>query len=375
MKQEFNLVGVLKTLFTWRKPILYVTGAVAVLSVIFSLLAPVYFQGKTVFYAASQDLFKPEKVFGGSTSDMLYYGSDDDIDRILTLAFSSDVIHFLVDSFNLYEHYEIDPDRSRAEYEVELHFLGLYDVLQTKFDALELTYEDQDPELAAAVANAARERINALAQKIIKESQASLISSFSQAILIKEKALDKLTDSLAYYRQKYRIYSPEDQTELLSTRLTKVETSLIGLRAKIDALERTRYRSSRLNDSLNLLRANLQAFEQEQKVLNSDTSQSAFNLKRFNQAKGVIEILDEEYSRANSQLSSDRERLKFYQAGYALEVPAVHIIEEAEVPVVKHRPKRSILVMASTLAAFVFSVIGVLLFVAYKEFDWKEITG
>ena len=137
MNQEYNFLGVLKILYQWKKHVMYVTGGAFVLSLILSFLLPVYYQGKTVFYAASQDLFKPEKIFGGSNTDMYYYGGGEDIDRILTIGYSSDLVHFLVDSFNLFQHYNINPDKPRSRYNIEKHFLGLYNILQTKRDALE----------------------------------------------------------------------------------------------------------------------------------------------------------------------------------------------------------------------------------------------
>ncbi len=374
MKQEYNFMGILRTLYLWRRPIMYVTGGAFALSLVLSFLLPVYYQGKTVFYAASQDLFKPEKVFGGSNSDMYYFGGGEDIDRILTIGYSSELINFLVDSFNLYQHYDIAPDKPRSKYNVEKHFLGLYDILQTKRDALELTYEDKNPEMAAIIANAARDRINTIASGLIKDSQQKIVTSYQIAIRDKENAINELLDSLTYYREKHKIYSPKEQTEYLSGRLTELESKLIGTKAKISSLVNIRGRTRALNDSLSILRANQDALEQELLVLNSDTSKSSFNLRNFNQAKGKIEILEESYDRANSQLSADRERLKFFKAALTLDISAVKTIEEASVPVIKHRPKKSIVVLASTAAAFLFSIIGVLLIVAYREVDWREIT-
>jgi len=354
---------------------MYVTGAAAILSLIFSFLMPVYYQGKTVFYAASQDLFKPEKIFGGSNSDMFYFGGGEDIDRTLTLGYSSDLVHFIVDSFNLYQHYNIDPDKARSRHNIEKHFLGLYDIMQTKRDALELTYEDKNPEMAAIVTNAIRERINSLATRLIKDSQRNIIESYKTTIIQKSEALNTILDSLSYYRQKHKIYSPIEQSEYLSGRLTEIESGIIGLNAKISSLERLRSRSQKINDSLSFMRATLSANQQELLVLDSDTSQSNYSLRKFNKARGKVEILEEAYNRANSQLSADRERLKFFEAGYNLDISALKVIEEATVPVVKHRPKKSIVILASTAAAFIFSVIGVLLFVAYREVDWKQITA
>ena len=52
----------------------------------------------------------------------------------------------------------------------------------------------------------------------------------------------------------------------------------------------------------------------------------------------------------------------------------VLIIEEADTPLIKNRPKRSVIVLASVLGAFLFSVLGALVADAYRDIDWKSIT-
>ena len=109
-----TLMPILGTLYPWRRRILYITITAFVLSIIFSLFMRNYYKGTTIFYAASQDLFKPEKVFGNASQEMFYYGSGEDIDRILTVGNSHEVIDYLIDSFDLWTVYKIKPGTSRA---------------------------------------------------------------------------------------------------------------------------------------------------------------------------------------------------------------------------------------------------------------------
>ena len=164
-KNTDNLLGVLKTLFKWKKQIFLVCLIAGIGSVIISLLLPVYFQATTVFLAASPDQAKPELIFGSGTLEGEYYGNENDIDRILTIAESSELFDFLIDTFNLYQHYKIDSTANRAPYRVKKKLAKLYDVAKTKRDAIELSVEDQDKELAAAIANTARRKINEILQR------------------------------------------------------------------------------------------------------------------------------------------------------------------------------------------------------------------
>jgi uncharacterized protein involved in exopolysaccharide biosynthesis len=48
-------------------------------------------------------------------------------------------------------------------------------------------------------------------------------------------------------------------------------------------------------------------------------------------------------------------------------------VEPAQVPVVKSRPHRVVIVIAAVIAALLFSILGALLVEAYREVNWKEV--
>ena len=369
-----SLMPIAGTLYAWRKHILYITLAAFVLSVLLSLLMKNYYQGKTVFYAASQDLFKPEKVFGGSQQDMFYYGSGEDIDRILTVGSSNEVIDFLIDSFDLWKVYKIREGNSLARYKLRKAVRENFNIILTKQDALELTVEDKDPERAANMANAARDKIDYIVKWIIKNSQVALSSSYIKAIHNKEQIMQNTLDSLIHYRQATGIYDTEGQTELLATRATEVTNSVEREKATLEALRKGNL-SPKLRDTIEVIQARISGFQRELDLLNSVDPTIKYSLRNFNLSKGKIEVLESRYLRSYEQIGYDLEKLKLYNAAVEIDVPAVHLIEKAEPPLRKHRPKRSIIVMAVTAAAFLFSLAGVLVIESYRQFDWREITG
>ncbi|MEL6862808.1 MAG: hypothetical protein AAFP19_00245, partial [Bacteroidota bacterium] len=72
MDHKENLLGVLSTIFRWKKPIIYICGIAAVGSVLISLLLSNYYESTTLFYAASPDLAKPPAV-GDEIKEKDYY--------------------------------------------------------------------------------------------------------------------------------------------------------------------------------------------------------------------------------------------------------------------------------------------------------------
>lgn len=369
-----SLLPILGILYPWRRMILRVTLGVFVLSIALSLLMKNYYQGKTVFYAASQDLFKPEKIFGGGTQEMFYYGSGEDIDRILTVGNSHEIIDFLIDSFDLWSVYEIKPGSSKARFKMRKAFRENYNILLTKQDALELTIEDKDPERAAAMANAARDRIDYRVRQIIKNSQAALSQSYQKAIEEKEKIMQATLDTLIRYRQKTGIYDPAGQTEYLAARATTVTNSIERDKAALEALRKMSGLSNKLQDTLKVIQARITGAERELAILNGTDGSSTYSLKNLNLSKGKLELLESRYERSYEQIGYDLEKIKLYNAAVSINVPALHLIEAAEIPLYKHRPKRSVIVLASTLAAFLFSLAAVLAIESYRQTDWSALT-
>lgn len=366
--EKDSLLPVLGTLYPWRRHIVRITLAAFLLSIIGSLFLKNYYQGKTVFYAASQDLFKPEKVFGGGTTEMYYYGSGEDVDRILTVGNSHAVVDFLIDSFDLWKVYKIKPGTPKAKYKMRKAFRENYNILLTKQDALELTVEDKDPERAAAMANAATRLIDKEVKSIIKNSQIALASSYQRSINNKEKVMQNNLDTLIAYRDKSGIYDPAGQTEILATRVTEVTNAVEREKASLESLKKSN--SKKVKDSIDIIEARIIGYDRELAILNGTDPASHYSLKNFNKAKGKVELLESRYYRSYEQIGYDLEKLKLYNAAIDIDVPALHMIETAEVPLYKSRPKRSIIVLACTLAAFLFSIAGVLALESYRQMDW-----
>ena len=246
----------------------------------------------------------------------------------------------------------------------------MYEVNKTKYDALELTVEDKDPAFAAKMANTARNKINDIALNLIKESQWRTLKTLEKSIAERTKTLNNTIDSLVRLRQNYGIYNIGVQSELLSTKVANTESNLMFQKAQLKELKGTRGID---RDTITYIQARIKGLERELKALTADTSQSKFNLKRFNEGQGPVEVLSQIYSQSKLQLTYDKERYNHLSAAFNSRISAIHLLEKAHEPIIKSRPKRSIICVSAVLIAFLFSVIGVLLIDAYRDIKWKEV--
>ena len=215
MNQDYSLLGILKTLNKWIKPIAYATIGITVLSAILLLMLPNYYQANTQFYAGHPDLSQPAPVGAGANATKYIYGTDNDLDRLFSLSTSSELYNYLINKYDLYNHYDIDPDSKKAQAKIRLKINDLYQTLKTEYGAINLSVEDKDPVLARDMANDAREKINELSQRMVKASQLQTIQSFDENLVEKQAKSIELNDSLSRVKEKYEIYNSRSKEKYM----------------------------------------------------------------------------------------------------------------------------------------------------------------
>lgn len=361
MESKDNLLGVVQTIWNWRKPILWVCGIAIVGTALISLLMPNYYKSTTIFLATSPDQAKPENLFGNGANRVEYYGNANDIDRLLTIAESNELLEYLVDSFHLYDHYKINPKSERAPFFVKEKFFSLYEVKKNKRDAIEMSVEDRDKALAAKIANAAREKLDEIAQKLIKEGQRQSIETFRQEIQLKQEQLQILSDTVAALRSRYNVYNPVAQTESLTEQQSLTKSRLILNQTRLTVLRAT---PGVPRDTIIMLNALVKGLEEEVKDFET-------RMQMLNSGMGIVMTYEKQYYESNERLSQDLARLKIFLAAYEANIPATVLVERAEVPIVKSRPKRSVWVIAAGAIAFIFSVVAILMIDTYQA-TWSD---
>jgi len=363
MNQNENLLGIISIIYKWRKNIILTCILAAILSVIGSLLLPNYYKSTTIFYAASPDLAKPSPV-GLMAADQDFYGEEEDLDRLFSISSSGEVADYIISKYNLYEHYDINPESKKGPFKIRERFNKMYKTLKTKFGALQLSVEDKDPKIAASIANDARTKINDIAQSLIKQSQSQLLETYKINITQKEIISKTLSDSLYRMREKYSIYNTESQGQVYAELLARASASLNDKKARLSVYKNT----PGLRDSVSYLNAAIKGLENQKSSITDQVNW-------FN--KGLAQVMNLEFEQKDmtKQLSVDKERYKQLQATYNTPFNGIHVVEQAEEPVVKSRPKRSIIVLGICFATLIFSILAVLFLESYRKLDWNRIKG
>lgn len=360
MSNTDSLLPLIKIFRKWLSAIIILCGIAVIGAVIVSLMMDNYYKSTTIFYAASADLAKPSPI-GGFEVDIDYYGLDQDIDRILSIANSGNLANIIIAEFQLAEHYEIKDDTPKGQYKVYERFNKHFKAQKNKFDAIEISMEDKDREMAMVIANRARDIINEILQELIKNSQDLLISKYETNISEKQVALDSLNQKLQTEKAKFGIYDTQSQGMVLSEILASTKAKTIFIDAKIN-----NFRNNGMNDSLVYYNALKTSFNNQIKAIEKD-------LSTFNKGISKVTMLEQEQEEFGLQLSLDKERYKQLKSAKGSAFTTLHIVEEAKTPLVKSRPKRSILVIGSGMIALFFSLLMVLIIERFRSVNWKEI--
>ncbi len=363
MNQDYSLLGILKTLNKWIKPIAYATIGITILSAIILLLLPNYYQASTQFYAGHPDLSQPAPVGNSSNSNSYIYGTDNDLDRLFSLSTSSELYNYLIEKYDLYNHYEIDPDSQKAQARIRLKLSSLYKTLKTEYGAINLSVEDKDPDLARDMANDARNKINELSQRMVKASQLQTIESFDGNLVEKQSKSIILNDSLSRVKDRFGIYS-RSQGGVYAELITMTSSSMEALQSEI-----AMYRNSRMRGAADSVRIKRIKYTGNEKKLASLEKK----VKLYNSGISIVDKLTQELSRLNDQISLDKERKRQLEASYNTPYSALLLVEAAETPIDKSRPKRSILLVMTALAALILSILIAFLVENYRKINWSEI--
>jgi len=365
MNNGDNIVGLIRVWFRWKKTILVLCLLAAMVSALASwLMLKNYYQSTTIFYAASSDVLKPDKLFGVSGETMYYYGSSEDVNRVLAVAESAQLRDYLTKQFGLYARYHFDSTSVKGRSDFQDFFNELYKVEKNKLDAVELSMEDTDPEFAQKIVLASRIYIDKEVCNLIRRNQLNMVSSFENSIRIQNAEIKALEDSLLVLRKQSGIYNTSTQSKMLTDLTGIAEARLARVSAQVKALEKE---PAANRDTIIMMRSLVKGLQNELSYLKNSSTVS------FNKGMGLIDVLSQMHEQKRKQMSYDAVRLEQIRAAQQSEVSSIYVVEDAVLPLKKSRPKRMIIVLASVLITFIFTTLGILLLERYRKIDWDAI--
>lgn len=360
---------VLGRLYRWRLFIIAVTGTVAVAAVVLSLLLPNWYQ-------ASARLLLPTSGGGSSlaasllrslpaASALLGGTSSGDFIRYQAILTSRSLMEEAVDTFDLIEVYELEESPRPQELAVSALRGNTSFEVDIEFEFLSVSVLDQDPERAAAIANFLVRGLNRINATLSSQSAAGYRRFVEQRYVEARRAVDSLFDASQRFQQEYGVFDLPAQTEAFLTQLANLRAGEIQAQVQYEAL---RDQLGPNNAHVQALRDVTRAAERQYRRALEGSEEvlpvaqdsvpgvvrqyAALELEQLIQTS-ILEVIGPMYEQARL----DEER----------EVEAVQVVDYAVPPKRKAKPKRSVIVIAATLSAFLLSVLFVLLYTWWQR--------
>ncbi len=320
----FNTFDLIR--FAWdKKWILIILSAIAlILSIIYSLnITPRYKSEVVIFPASAVSLSKnllETYTIPMDNRDILTFGVDDDVERMMQVLHSNQIKDHIARKFDLMSHYRIDPASAYPKTQLEHIYKGNVKFRRTEYMSLEISVLDEDPQMAADIAN----EIAVYADSVIRNMQ-KLRAAEGLAIVEKE------------YLQ------TGEEVRLLGDSLHKIRRlGILDYESQASALN-TAYANA-------LAQGNRETGEQIMKKLN------------------ILAAYGGAYVELSKKLDGEMERLKMLKVKYAsakinanLTIPHVFIVDKAIRSERKAVPKRSVIVMVSTVSTFALALLLLLI--------------
>lgn len=370
MNPNESLLGVFRTIYQWRKRLIYTTLAVGIATALISLLLSNYYQASTTFFAANSDLTKPDRIFGPPGSNVEYFGSGADIDRILTIASSTQLLDRLIDTFDLFDRYRINPESPKARERARLKLSGHLSVNQTKYDGITIMIEDTDPEQAALMANTARDLVDQVARDYVRDSQLRLLATYEVSINTKQTYLNDLADSLEQVQRAFGVYDYRLQYQVMGDQISRKTIELVGDQTRLETYKRIGYAN---RDTIANLTARVAALQTQLADLNGTSDGKRFDVRGFAHGATLYSKLQQQFENTKNQLSYDMEKANHLKATLDGEAPAIIPFEHALAPEMKARPKRAFMVITAMALTFIFGILFLLIRRQYQQIDWTQL--
>ena len=205
---NFNLFDIIKTILKWKFYIIGLATSVAIVAAIYFFMQKNEYKAYGAFFPSSAVMSGRINLFRESQQEWIdFFGGENEVDRAYVIGNSAEVISYLIDKFEFAKHYNIDVKNDKnGSKKVYKRFAKNFSLSRSGYKHLEVTFTDEDDELAYLVVNEAMNRTDDLLRKLYARVNSQLALALDTRTDSISNQLKMYTDSLIQLRVKYNIY-------------------------------------------------------------------------------------------------------------------------------------------------------------------------
>jgi uncharacterized protein involved in exopolysaccharide biosynthesis len=334
---DFDSSGFIYFLYYWRKPLIIITLLAIAASIFFSsplFINPKYKSTVILFPVATNSISKALiSQQSGIKEDVLGFGEEEQAEQMLQILNSNKIRDRVVQKFNLMEHYRINQESRYKNTRLYKKYVSNVSFRRTEYMAVKISVLDEDPQMAADIANTIAELLDSTKTMMQKERAVMAFKIVEKEYINLQNEITGIVDSLRVIG-KLGVNDYESQSEVINQQLA------IALR----------------NNDMSAVRA----LEQRLEVL-------AEYGGAFLSLKNTLEFKSE-------QLSLLKAKYQEAKVDAEEELPQKFIVNSAYKAEQKSYPIRWIIVMVSTLSVLLLAILMIIIIENFAKIKKKSLT-
>jgi uncharacterized protein involved in exopolysaccharide biosynthesis len=323
-KKNYDFASTDLLVYIWEKrvPLIIISLFAAVTSLIVSLtIVPMFKSTVILFPTASASLSRNLLAENYSGRFSIYeIGEEEQAEQLLQVLNSAEIKSRLVEKYKLMEHYGIDPNSKFPMTQLAAAFKSNIRFKRTEYMSIRVEVMDRDPQMAADIAND--------------------IAAFTDTVyssMLKQRSINALLIVKKEYQEAKDIYQATKDS------LDKIRA--LGINNAIAQADRYHEAYGRA-----LVSGNSEAIR---------TLEQKFHL--LSKYGGTYDLLNGQVVLQSAQVNKLLQRLMEAQVEVEQAIPHKFVVDRAYKAEKKAYPKKSIIVIVSTLAAFLFGLMILIL--------------
>lgn len=220
--KKTHSLNIITLIIRWRKVLLIVGIAAALLSAGISMLITPRFKSTVIMMSTSSNALSQMVLLSNNNEhlDAAQFGDDEKIDQMLQILNSREMKDHLIKTFNLREHYEIDTNSKYWKTKLYKTTNDNFRFSRTRFMGVEINVLDKDPQLAADIANEIADYYDVLKGEIVRQRTEKAFEIIQKSMEQIEKLIAKYNDSMSFIMS-HGLYDYESQSERLMQQYVK----------------------------------------------------------------------------------------------------------------------------------------------------------
>jgi len=225
--KPLTLVDVVNFFWKWRKVLIIACGIAAVMAIVITMpfITKPKYKATHIFYPSKNNSISDALLTDAKVrqKDPLEFGEEEEAEKAIQILLSGDLMGRLVRNFNLYKHYNINPQTEKyPQTALEYKLKENISVTRTRYLSVTIEVLDENPQMAADIANGMAILYDSVKTEIQNQLAVPALQIVERALKAKRDKIQSIKDEMRSLGEK-GITNYEEQSRALAEEIYKVQ--------------------------------------------------------------------------------------------------------------------------------------------------------